>query len=437
MPAGPDSSDDALADLEATFAVEGLGRPPVPLALRARLRRLGDWCWSTRADVDGGRMYGFGEYEHEALTGEPGNYVAVSHGGHGINSYGITYLLVYGRLTVLAQAPWGGAYHSSEEAAGVSSLLERCSRLIGAYESYAAAGLLPPPPARLIVVDHMMNPPGSCGWLWQPLADDDVDRWLSEHVAAESATAAAVELLERAANPTRQAAARPPADLSAFTPRLQTVIRNVLGRHPELPRPGPDYAAWITGCLGDPGADVWFVAENPSAGAAGRAGDDASVEDQWRITPGDRLFRRALVDFGFKDGPLDAPGGWRCYITDVVKSPYDVGEWNARTDRERREVARWWAPVLDAELALGDGRVIVTLGQRARDLLALVEREGLVRKLPKARVAIDHYVYVQSRPRRGVPGGDSARIEEWRQRFQYVAGHPDRSRSARRGASGS
>ena len=79
----------------------------------------------------------------------------------------------------------------------------------------------PTPPARLIVVDHMMNPPGSCGWLWQPLADDDVDSWLSEHVAAESATAAAVELLECAANATRRAAARPPADLSAFTPTLQ------------------------------------------------------------------------------------------------------------------------------------------------------------------------------------------------------------------------
>lgn len=91
----------------------------------------------------------------------------------------------------------------------------------------------------------------------------------------------------------------------------------------------------------------------------------------------------------------------------------------------RKEVARWWSPVLEAELELGSPRVMVTLGTRARDLLAYLEREGLVPRLPQVRVAIDHYVYVQSRPQ--VPGGDEARIEDWRQHFSQIAHHPARA----------
>jgi len=421
------SDDQALRDLEAAFDDAGLARPPVPVALRRDLRALEAWCWSTRDDIDAGQMYAFGAYPLEALVGRPQNYLAVGHGGHGINSYAITYLLVYGRLALFTQALWGGTYSDgSSEAAVVSALFDRCARVVATYESCAAADLLPAS-ARLIVVEHDLRPRRSCGWLSQPLQDDDAaQEWLESQTTSEPATDAALALLNTlgTAPPTGAVTAFSPRKspvLSAFSPVLQAGVRSVLERHPQLPRPGVDYAPWITGCLGDPNADVWFIAENPSAGAAARAGIDATVEDQWRITPGDMLFRQALVDFGFKDPPADGPGGWRCYITDVVKSPYVVDRWNARSVADRKEVARWWAPVLSDELASGAPRVIVTLGRRARYLLTYVESKGLVDELPAIRVAIDHYVYVQSRPRRGVPGGDAARVAEWRQRFAEIA----------------
>jgi len=42
-------------------------------------------------------------------------------------------------------------------------------------------------------------------------------------------------------------------------------------------------------------------------------------------------------------------------------------------------------------------------------------------------VAIDHYVYVQSRPQGKVAGGDEARVEDWRQRVAQIAHHPARA----------
>src|SRR5687768_12537190 len=76
---------------------------------------------------------------------------------------------------------------------------------------------------------------------------------------------------------------------------------------------------WLTNSLGDPFAGVWFVAEYPSLGQVERGGAAPSVETQWAVSRGDRLFREALVGAGFKDGASDSPGGWRCYVTNIIK----------------------------------------------------------------------------------------------------------------------
>jgi hypothetical protein len=71
---------------------------------------------------------------------------------------------------------------------------------------------------------------------------------------------------------------------------------------------------WLTGALGDPHADVWFLAESPSLTQMERV-VRPTPESQWGVSRADRLFRRMLVDQGFKDAPADAVGGWHCYIT--------------------------------------------------------------------------------------------------------------------------
>jgi len=212
-------------------------------------------------------------------------------------------------------------------------------------------------------------------------------------------------------------------DTTHFAENIRRTVADVLNDHPELPRPGRDYAPWVTGCLGDPSADVWFIAENPSATTAKRARADATVEDQWTISPGDKLFRKMLVDHGFKGGTWDSSGDWRCYITDVIKSAFIVYGWNARTSADRKQVAEWWAPVLNQELAVGKPRVLVTVGSRAQQLLKRVELSGLLPAPPafETRVTIKHYVFVMSRPEGGVGCGDPARIAAWAEHFAEKA----------------
>jgi hypothetical protein len=219
-------------------------------------------------------------------------------------------------------------------------------------------------------------------------------------------------------------------DIACFRPELQPVVDRVLAEHPELPRPGTDtYPAWVTGSLGDPRADIWFVAENPSATTALRAsaGVGAGVEDQWRTSAGDILFRQTLVKRGFKSNEWDAPDGWRCYITDVVKSAYIVKDWNDKSAPERDEIAKWWAPVLARELEIGNPQLVVTLGGRAKSLLEHVDRAGLLPRLPQAREHIHHYAYVMTRPEGKVRGGHPDRIAAWDNRVAEIARHPARA----------
>jgi len=100
-----------------------------------------------------------------------------------------------------------------------------------------------------------------------------------------------------------------------------------------------DAHPWLLGCLGDLFADVWFVAENPSLTQVER-GLNFTPEEQWSVSPGDKLFRRMLTEHGFKAGTAHSPGEWRCYITDVIKSADRVETWKKRSVSERHQIRR-------------------------------------------------------------------------------------------------
>lgn len=150
----------AWADLVDTFAESGLPTPPVPVALRSGLRRLQPWCWATR-DIDPMQMYMFDhEYLEDVLAERVEDYVAVSHAGHGINSYAINYHLVYGRLVILMQVGWGGVYTDNEKAAAkLADVWRRIQWLLDR-----------PPPvvaARLIIRYSDLRDVSFCGWTAQ------------------------------------------------------------------------------------------------------------------------------------------------------------------------------------------------------------------------------------------------------------------------------
>ncbi|OAI40060.1 hypothetical protein AYO39_00170 [Actinobacteria bacterium SCGC AG-212-D09] len=222
-----------------------------------------------------------------------------------------------------------------------------------------------------------------------------------------------------------------PLDRAAFDEGLEERISRAY-EATRLARPPRPEHRWVTGYLGEPCSPVWFVAENPSLRQVEKVTDpDPSPELQWTMTAGDALFRDALVAAGFRRGGPMERGGWRCYITDVIKSAAVVKDFSALKGSERWELACAWAPVLEWELSWGRPRIVVFVGDRAERFTMRLIRE---RKLSNperewgARFRrVPHYVYVTRRPdtRRGLPRNAPARRNEFIADFGRIAGELD------------
>ncbi len=196
-------------------------------------------------------------------------------------------------------------------------------------------------------------------------------------------------------------------------------IEAVFASHPTLYDHRSQFPG-VLACLGDPSAPVWFVAENPSRTQVERA-VSSSPEDQWNVSVGDKLFRQQLVSHGFKTGTADSPGGWRCYITDVVKSVDRVNAWSKLPESERRRVAELWAPVLAWELELGQPKIVVSVGASAGGLLDHLLHRRLIPALP-LRKKVHHYAYIGSYPdsRTRLGRGHPDRVAAWSDQFAAV-----------------
>ena len=119
----------------------------------------------------------------------------------------------------------------------------------------------------------------------------------------------------------------------------------------------------------DPDADVWFIAEYPSLVQVERVTRDESPEAQWNKSKGDEVFRDMLVTARPEKGGRDTPGGWNCYITNIVKSVARPANWNAGDWEDWFLVAEAWAPVLAWELEHGAPLVLAVQGARTKKVL--------------------------------------------------------------------
>ena len=181
-----------------------------------------------------------------------------------------------------------------------------------------------------------------------------------------------------------------PTNDAAFNAGLAEQVGTVYADHPEIDQ--RDQYPWLHACLGDPKAPVWFLAENPSLTMASRA-SSADPETQWSVSRGDMLFRRQLQLHGWKQGEsARSPGGWHCYITDVLKSPVTVSDWHGRNSVERSVVADWWAPVLHWEIRHGAPKLLVVMGDQARRHLDRWRLNGLL-PLDPPTVQVWHYAF--------------------------------------------
>ncbi|RZS31444.1 hypothetical protein EV193_114137 [Herbihabitans rhizosphaerae] len=153
-----DDQLDGLADLLATFASAGLPEPPVPEPLADGVRKLGRWHWATAEDgppPEDQYMFGAPLFER-FLAPEMSSYLGVSHSGHGINSYAITYCLAHKGIMLLTQIGWGGVYMDNEAQATV---------LARVFTEVRALLDIEERPGRRLMVLHSDLRGDACGWI--------------------------------------------------------------------------------------------------------------------------------------------------------------------------------------------------------------------------------------------------------------------------------
>jgi hypothetical protein len=154
--------------------------------------------------------------------------------------------------------------------------------------------------------------------------------------------------------------------------------------------------AWLYGALGQVPSKVMLVCENPSLLGVEKAhfrtinGGQPTIEDQWAGGPASNCIKRlrpALCEVGLKLTPPDRPGGWRCYITNVIKEADVVKDF---ISRNKEAIAVQWADVLAWEIERVRPSVIFTVGNEATRLIHLLQDRRLIPKSPRP-VKVMHY----------------------------------------------
>ncbi len=187
---------------------------------------------------------------------------------------------------------------------------------------------------------------------------------------------------------------------SDFETALLAKIGRVFRAHSDLFDHREEFP-WLTGSLGDPTAEVLFVAENPSLSQLERAtdpkGGPPTKEAQWFASKGDKLFREALLGAGLKDGDVASSGDWRCYITNVIKEADYAERWKKSGQLRRNNAADVWSDVLRWELEKVNPKLVVAMGNQVEKYLRHLDESGKI-DLPKFK-KVDHYSYVAMRPK--------------------------------------
>jgi hypothetical protein len=199
------------------------------------------------------------------------------------------------------------------------------------------------------------------------------------------------------------------------------MIDQVFKENPQIPDFRINYP-WCTGALGDPFAGIWFVAENPSLRmieiVTNPDGGPPTAEAQWYASRGDKLFREMLVKHGYKQGSISSLGGWRCYITNVIKQAEYPKDWIEKPEIQRLKAAEIWAPVLNWELQYSKPRLVVIMGGRTESELNHLVKRGLV-KLPQT-FQITHYAYIGQRAEGHLGPMHPERIKKYDKEFDQV-----------------
>ena len=164
------------ADLLATFAGAGLAMPYVPKPLTARMARLDTWCWSSRPNDAELRMADYLLESVDELTGAVEDHVTISHGGHGINSYALTWRMAFGPFAFVVQDAWGGAYGGPADNGRLARSFAHMSEIVRRAEERMESADRPPavPWVRPVVVAYSpLRGVVTCS-VWDPIRGERV-----------------------------------------------------------------------------------------------------------------------------------------------------------------------------------------------------------------------------------------------------------------------
>lgn len=132
-----------ITDLEQRFEADGLPLPPIPEQFVEQLEVLAPWCWSTRP-IDPFAMYMFARPIEEAERQEVADHLAISHAGHGVNSWGLNLNVVMGPLALFVQDGYGGVYMEHDECIrAIADTYQRVAEVLEVVEAAAWEGSYP------------------------------------------------------------------------------------------------------------------------------------------------------------------------------------------------------------------------------------------------------------------------------------------------------
>jgi hypothetical protein len=204
---------------------------------------------------------------------------------------------------------------------------------------------------------------------------------------------------------------------------IDAAIDAVFETNPELrPFDHRKEYPWAIGYLGDVTYHKMFIAENPSLAGLRKTRNKPPLQDpemQWCVSPGDVHFREGLVLAHCKEGEPRDPGGWRCYITNIVKMAAQPKHWKQQKRKHSAEVIktiRAFAPVLQAEIDLVEPTLVVVMGEDAQWFFDTLRGREIVLP-PECQVKhVIHYGELNYHPR------DEAKLQKYLASFAELRG---------------
>ena len=142
---------------------------------------------------------------------------------------------------------------------------------------------------------------------------------------------------------------------------------------------------WLYGALGRVPSKVMFICENPSISGVERAHTNTiddnppDIEAQWYGSPRNPAasrFREVLFRLGLKSTPPNKRGGWKCYITNVIKQANVVKDQNNLETCVKKEQARDWTDILQWETFKVKPKYIFCVGGKSYEAIRMLRREN-------------------------------------------------------------